>query len=258
MSDPNWFTSFDDLQIAYDDTGPGSAAGLPPVLLHHGFAANAYLNWVAPGVVNTLTASGRRVVLLDARGHGRSDKPHDPRYYGENNMARDVSTLIDTIGADTVDIVGYSMGAIVSLVVGTQEPRVRRLVIGGIGGGVVERGGVDTRRLDPEAISKAFLADEAPANPIVARFRAFAESTGADLKALAAQAASIRQEKISFERIIAPTLVLVGREDELGAHPEVLAAAIPGAELRLIDGDHLGAVADPQFAPTIVEFVNRP
>jgi len=92
---------------------------------------------------------------------------------------------------------------------------------------------------------------------VVARFRTFAESTGADLKALAAQAASVRQQKIPFERITAPALVLVGRNDDLGTRPEVLAEAIPRAELQIIDGDHLSAVGNPAFAPAIVEFVNR-
>ncbi|HWS31258.1 MAG TPA: alpha/beta fold hydrolase [Actinoplanes sp.] len=64
--------------------------GQPPVLLHHGFIASGHTNWVLPGVVDALTATGRRVVAIDARGHGRSGKPHDPAFYGESRMARDV------------------------------------------------------------------------------------------------------------------------------------------------------------------------
>ncbi len=256
----NTFTSFDELEIAFDDHAPtGEALDLGPVILHHGFAASALLNWDAPGVTKALTDSGRRVVAIDARGHGRSGKPHDPSYYGESKMARDVSTLIDTLGVESVDLVGYSMGAIVSLLVGSHERRIRRLVIGGIGAGVVERGGVDTRALHPTALADAMRTkDPSTITDSGARqFRHFAESTGADLLALAAQVSAIHRERIALEDITAPALVLAGRDDALATRPEVLAGAIPGAELRVIDGDHLGAVAVPAFASAIVEFVNR-
>ena len=104
MSDPLWFTSSDGLRIAYDDEG--SDTSRPPVVLHHGFAASGVLNWVAPGVVAALVGAGRRVVNVDARGHGRSDKPHDPSFYGEAKMADDVVTLIDTLGVDEIDLLG--------------------------------------------------------------------------------------------------------------------------------------------------------
>ena len=256
MSDPLWFTSSDGLQIAFDEWGSDSSR--PPVVLHHGFAANSFLNWVAPGVVDALTTSGRRVVALDARGHGRSDSPHDPSFYGEVIMAADVSTLIDTLGVDEIDLVGYSMGAIVSLIAASHEPRIRRLIIGGVGAGVVERGGVDTRAISSDALRAALIADDPSTitNRVAAGFRTFADSTGADRWALAAQAASVHRESIDLERITAPTLLLVGRDDALAVRPQVLAGAIPGAELLIIDGDHLGAVGVPAFATAIVDFIN--
>ena len=256
LVDPLWFKSSDGLRIAYDDVG--SDTSRPPVVLHHGFAANGFLNWVAPGVVGALVASGRRVVNIDARGHGRSDKPHDPSFYGEAKMALDVSTLIDTLGVDEVDLVGYSMGAIVALIVGSQEPRVRRMVVGGIGAGAVERGGVDTRALDPHLLQEAMRAIDPSTitDPGARQFRAFADSTGADRLALAAQVASVHRRPIALEQITAPTLVLAGRDDQLAVRPQILASAIPRAELLVIDGDHLGAVSVPAFAPAIVDFVN--
>src|SRR5690606_41731928 len=91
------------------------------------------------------TAAGRRVVTIDARGHGASSKPHDPLFYGEEKMAADVRTLLDLLGEPSYDLVGYSMGAIVSALVASQEPRIRLLVIGRYDAAVVELGGVDTR-----------------------------------------------------------------------------------------------------------------
>ncbi len=224
-------------------------------MLHHGFAVDALLNWVFPGVVAALVADGRRVLAPDARGHGRSEAPHDPQRYGEATMAADLRALLDLIGADEVDLVGYSMGAIVSLLVATQDRRVRRLAIGGVGAGVVELGGVDTRAIASEAIIAALRAED-PAtvdNPRALAFRQLADATGADRLALAAQASRRHHEPIALARITAPTLVLAGDADPLAVRPEVLAAAIAGARLERLSGDHLAAVGDSRFAPLIVE-----
>jgi pimeloyl-ACP methyl ester carboxylesterase len=103
--------------------------------------ADANLNWVGPSVVAALEAAGRSVVAPDARGHGASGKPHDPAAYGEGAMARDLGTLVDVIGADAVDLAGYSMGAVVALLAATTDARIRRLVVGGVGCGIVEVAG---------------------------------------------------------------------------------------------------------------------
>ena len=101
------FTASDGTGIAYRQHGDDSP--LPPVILHHGFASSATNNWIVPGVVAALVAAGRRVVTLDARGHGDSDKPHDPARYGEERMARDLGELLDHLGAPAADLAGYSI-----------------------------------------------------------------------------------------------------------------------------------------------------
>lgn len=249
------FTADDGIEIVYDEWGTPSDQ--PPVLLHHGFVADANLNWVMPGVVAALVAAGRHVVAPDARGHGRSGKPHDPARYGEARMARDLRSLMDVVGAAELDLVGYSMGAIVSLITATDEPRVRRLAVGGVGAGVVELGGVDTRVLDNAKLVPALLADD-PASitdPESAGFRAFADMIGADRRALAAQAQVVHAEPIALDRIAVPTLVLAGDTDPLAARPEVLADAIAGARLEVVSGDHTGALGDPRFVASLVEFL---
>lgn len=249
------FTSADQLTIVYDEWGDAGAT--PPVVLHHGFVADANLNWVLPGIVDALVADGRRVVALDARGHGRSDAPHDASYYGEANMARDVSTLLDVLGAVEVDLVGYSMGAVVSLLVATREPRVRRLVVGGVGSGILDCGGVDRRALDNVALAAALRADDPSTVPdaAAAGFRAFVDAVGADRLALAAHADVVHRDPIPLDRITAPTLVLAGVDDDLAAQPERLAAAIPGAVLTTVPGDHLGAVAAPELVAALRSFL---
>ncbi len=249
------FKSWDDIEIAYQEWGERTR--LPPVVLHHGFVADANANWVATGVLDALLAAGRRVIAPDARGHGSSEKPHDPARYGEQRMARDLTILLETCGESRVDLVGYSMGAVVSLIFASEDQRVRRLVVGGVGSGVIECGGVDRRAVPNDAIIHA-LSVEDPATiqvPQAAAFRKLADALGADRKALVAQATSIYRGEIALDRISAPTLILAGDADPLAIRPAVLCEAIPGATLRILSGDHIGAIADPRFLQAIVEFL---
>lgn len=235
----------------------GAPGDRPPVVLQHGFAADSLRNWRDSGVVAALLAEGREVVAVDARGHGASDKPHDPARYGERAMAGDLASVADALGLETFDLAGYSMGAIVSLVLAGTDPRVRRLVVGGIGAGVVERGGLDTRAVRTTALVAALEADD-PASvtdPTAAAFRAFADLTGADRLALAAHARVVHAEPLPLEQIAAPTLVIAGDADPLAARPQVLAGAIRGARLVTVAGDHLGAVRTPSFTAALVGFL---
>jgi pimeloyl-ACP methyl ester carboxylesterase len=250
------FQATDGVDIYWEQWDGNS--GLPPVLLHHGFIANGLTNWVLPGIVDALTATGRRVITVDARGHGRSGKPHDPSFYGETRMAQDVSTLLDLLEIEQVDVAGYSMGAVVALVLATSDPRLRRLVIGGVGSAVVELGGVDTRVIPAEAFREAFHTEDPSTitHPAAAGFRAFVDAVGGDRAALAAQAAAIHAAPLPLDSIAIPTLLITGRDDVLAARPELLAKAIPDARLAVIDGDHLGAVRVPAFTEELVTFLN--
>ncbi|MCK2218824.1 alpha/beta fold hydrolase [Actinomadura sp. ATCC 31491] len=250
------FTADDGVPIAYELWERDSA--LPLVLLHHGFAADGRVDWEAPGTVDTLTAAGRRVATIDARGHGRSGKPRDPARYGEARMSRDVRALADLLGEPAYDLAGYSMGAVVALLTAAHDRRVRRLVVGGVGAAVVELGGVDTRVLGPHTLRDALRADDPAAvtHPAAAAFRAFVDAVGGDRAALAAQAAAVHDRPIPLDAVTAPALVLAGDRDELAARPEVLAGAIPGARLRLVPGDHGGALRDPAFVKELVAFLN--
>ncbi|MBB2902485.1 pimeloyl-ACP methyl ester carboxylesterase [Kineococcus radiotolerans] len=228
-----------------------------PVVLHHGFSASASLEWPRSGVPRALRAAGRRVLAPDARGHGESEAPHDPARYGEARMAADVVEVLDALGVDDVDLVGYSMGAVVSaLVASTRPARVHRLVLAGVGAGVVELGGVDTRVLPAAALAAALRArDPGDLDPVVRGFREFAEGTGNDLLALAAQADAVHDRPLDLAAVTAPTLVLAGDADPLARRPEVLAAAVPGARSQLVRGDHGAALTDPGFAAAVAAFL---
>jgi pimeloyl-ACP methyl ester carboxylesterase len=249
------FTSFDGLQLSYT-VWEGDGRLRRPVLLQHGFAADAQANWVGPGVVEALLDAGFTVVALDARGHGGSEKPHDESRYGEETMARDISALLDELGYDEVSLAGYSLGAIVALTVAANDKRVRCLATGGVGSGVVDFGGVDVRVVSPEQVAAGLLAkDRADVPAAVLPFRRLVRRTGGDVEALAAVLrASQQQTRIDLTAITVPTLVLAGESDQLAAEPERLAAAIAGARLVRVPGDHMTAVADPAFVAALAGF----
>ena len=247
------FLSHDGTEIAYDVVGSG-----PPVLLHHGFAADARANWVQPGIVDAISASGRRVITLDARGHGRSGKPHDPSAYDGLAMVHDVQRLLDHLSLDSIDMIGYSMGSLVTASLLVNEPRVRSGVLGGVGARLLLPSASGRAPMPFEAIAEALEVDDpAMAKGAAARaFRAFADSTGADRLALAAIQRSRRAPLPDLPAVKVPVLVIAGDADDLIGDPSKLAAAIPDARVEVVSGDHLTAVFDPRFAQALVTFLD--
>ncbi|MET8994932.1 alpha/beta fold hydrolase [Amycolatopsis sp. Hca4] len=251
------FASFDGLRLHYT-VWEGDGAHRP-VLLQHGFAADTNANWISTGVVAALRSAGFTVISLDARGHGRSEKPHDESCYAEDAMARDVSALLDELGLDEVSMVGYSMGAIIALTATAADKRIRCLATGGVGSGIVDFGGVDLRVVKPAEIASALLAeDPSTVPPSGVPFRLLADAVGGDRQALAAVALASREGRMNLSAIGVPTLVLAGEQDQLAAEPERLAAAIAGARLVRIPGDHMTAVMSPAFAEALVSFLAAP
>jgi pimeloyl-ACP methyl ester carboxylesterase len=115
------------VEIRYTVQGEG-----PPVVLVHGFTASIETNWAAPGIIAALTPDFK-VVAIDARGHGKSGKPHQPEAYGPR-MAEDVIRLMDHLGILKARLAGYSMGGGIALQLETTVPdRFDAVVLGGAG-----------------------------------------------------------------------------------------------------------------------------
>jgi pimeloyl-ACP methyl ester carboxylesterase len=251
------FHSPDGVEIAYYRWGP--AAGRP-LVLHHGFISNTQHSWEERGVVATLVSAGHHVVALDARGHGRSGKPHDPGRYGETAMAGDLSALLDILGAPEVDVAGYSMGAVVALIAAARDRRIARLAIGGVGPATVTELADDDRHAKRcRVLADALRADDPSTITGVGarRFRTFADYVGGDRLALAAQAEALHCEPVPVGLVTVPTLVLAGDADPIAARAQELAAAMPRATLKMLPGDHLGVPASAAFAVALVEFFRR-
>ncbi len=236
--------------IHYEDRGTGA-----PVVLVHGFASNIKGNWGDTGWLDFLSAN-YRVLAIDCRGHGQSAKPHEAEAYGAANLAGDVIRLLDCHGIRRALLMGYSMGAWISLYVATSYPeRLRAVVLGGIGGG--PGGMADRERRD--AIVKALLAEriEDVTAPMPRQFRQFAEANRNDLKAMAACMKGDRPalDPAVLGAIRLPVMVVIGTRDELVGGGSPLADAIPGAELVKLEGrDHLNAPGDKLYKEAVARF----
>ena len=240
------------VEMAYLDEGAGE-----PIVLVHGFASTKEVNWVAPGWVSTLTRAGRRVIALDNRGHGQSSKLYDPAAYHSASMAVDVAALLDHLDIERADVMGYSMGARIAAYLTVNSPaRVRALILGGLGIRLVDGVGLPETIADAlEARSLANVSD-----PTGRVFRAFAEQTKSDLKALAACMRGSRQtlSRTQVAGIAKPALVAVGSKDNVAGSAQALAALIPGARaLDIPDRDHMQAVGDKAYKTGVLDFLNQ-
>jgi len=250
------FSSFrnDGLDLAYFDDGDPAGE---PILLIHGFASSANVNWVYPGWLRTLGDAGYRVIAIDNRGHGASAKPHDPEAYHPTSMAGDAVALLTHLGIADAHVMGYSMGARISAFLAIEHPdRVRSLVFGGLGIGMCDGVG------DWDPIADALLA---PSLDDVTHergrmFRAFADQTKSDRLALAACIRTSRDlvSRQDIARVDIPTLIGVGTKDDIAGSPHELAELMPRAlALDIPNRDHMLAVGDRVFKKAALDFYSE-
>jgi pimeloyl-ACP methyl ester carboxylesterase len=241
----------DNVKIAFIDTeGEGE-----PILLIHGFASNHSVNWVNTLWTKTLTASGRRVIALDNRGHGQSQKLYEPAAYDPVLMAKDAENLLDHLGIEKADIMGYSMGGRIAAHFALHAPhKTRSLLIGGLGDRLVQGS------LLPQGIAEAM---EAPSldiltDPMQRMFRAFADMTGSDRMALASCIRGARRtlSPLDVARITAPTLISVGTQDAVSGSARGLAVLMKNvAVLDIPDKDHNMAVGAKAHKEGVLAFL---
>lgn len=241
----------DIVDIAYEVTGEG-----PPVLLIHGFASNARVNWIDTGWVKELTGAGYQTITFDNRGHGESGKLYDPVAYPAPEMAEDARRLLDHLGLSQVRVMGYSMGARIAAFLTLNHPeRVTAAVFSGLAENMIRGvGGAEPIAAALEAASADSIAD-----PSAKVFRVFAEQTKGDLRALAACMRSGRQKITPAElaQIQVPVLVVAGDMDDIAGKVDPLVAAIPGARgVTLARRNHMNAVGDRQHKEEVINFLN--
>ncbi len=216
----------DGVKIHYTVQGRGE-----PVILIHGLFANGLLNWGLAGIPAAL-AERARVIVIDCRGHGLSDKPSGEQAYGIK-MVEDVGRLMDHLDLKSAHLIGYSMGAMISLKFASLHPeRVRSATLGGAGW--FEDGAVFQRLAGGDRRAKTF-------SPLLAGFAEFA----------------VPSETMKELRV--PIEIIVGDRDparQLGVEP--LLKLRPDLRVNLItDADHLSCVLKPQFKTEIGAALER-
>jgi pimeloyl-ACP methyl ester carboxylesterase len=239
------------VEIAYLDEGEGE-----PILLVHGFASTKNVNWVYPAWVSELRKAGRRVIALDNRGHGDSAKLYDSEAYHIPAMASDVTALMDHLDIARADIMGYSLGGRMTAWLAFRAPqRLRSAIFGGIGIGLIEGGGPG------ENVAAALEASslEEVSDPVGRTFRAFADQTRADRRALAACMRGSRRLMTSAEAaaITVPVLIAVGTADEIAGSAQALGKIVPGSQvLDIPNRDHMRAVGDKVYKAGVLKFLS--
>src|SRR6059058_6115784 len=240
------------VEMAYRDEGEGD-----PIVLVHGFASSKNVNWVYPTWVSDLRKDGRRVIALDNRGHGDSEKLYDSADYEIAIMAGDVIALLDHLQIERADIMGYSLGSRMTAILAREQPqRLRSAILGGIGIGLIEGGGPG------ENVAEALEADSLDdvTDPVGRTFRAFADQTRSDRLPPAPPPRGARRLMTREEAaaISLPVLIAVGTKDEIAGSAEALGKIIPGSEvLNIPNRDHMRAVGDKIYKEGVLDFLSR-
>jgi pimeloyl-ACP methyl ester carboxylesterase len=247
----NTFTASDGVKIHYLTLG--DEHGGSPVLLIHGYTGTAHGNWFANGIAERL-AQKHRVIAIDCRGHGKSEKPHDPAKYGPQ-MVEDVIELMDHLKIDKAHIHGYSMGGfIVTQLLAKHPERFITASYGGAGVPEIEekfRAEVpeDKKGTDPE---EAEAMKTLGANPDRDNEALAAVRKGWDL-GLAG--------KIDLTKITIPVLAINGELDQPHAKTHRMQRELPDFRAVVLPGkSHLTAIMagymPPEYVDSLVEFID--
>lgn len=244
------FTASDGVKIHYLEMGQGS-----PVVLIHGYTGTAHGNWFLNGIADAL-AKKHHVIAIDCRGHGKSEKPHDPAKYGPQ-MAKDVFELMDHLKIEKAHVHGYSMGGfIVSQLLASHPERFITASYGG--SGVPE---VDEERI------KQVPADKPGPDPQEAEAtKTLGTNPDRDNEALAA----VRQYPwepnergaIDLKTITIPVLAINGEFDRPNAKTHRMQRELPNFQAVVLPGkSHLTAIMagyiPPLYVDSLVEFINQ-
>lgn len=255
----------DGVKISYSVEGEGE-----PVVLIHGFGANRQMQWGVPGVIGAL-AKDFQVIALDNRGHGRSDKPHDPEKYGVE-MVNDVVRLLDHLKIEKAHVVGYSMGGFITgKLIETHPQRVLSATIGGAGWSEPDDPNLEfldelAESLDKEGDIGPLIVHLTPAGqpqPSPEQIKAINQMLAftSDFKALAAVIRGTRGLAVpeeSLKRNQTPTLALIGEIDPLKRGVDAMQERMANLEVVVIDdADHMNAFARPEFIDNLTRFLTE-
>lgn len=243
------------VRLHYELNGPEDGT---PIVLVHGYCSDYQLNWVGSRWQETLVNHGFVVAGLDCRGHGHSDKPHDPQAYDRSTMAADVARLLDHLGVAQADYLGYSMGGRIGLQMLVEQPgRVRQAVLGGVGDWAWRQ-----RPDGAELTARRMRGDESVTEPVALTFYEFARARPInDLEALANCILGPQRELSEDElrAVTTPVLICTGDQDVMARGGDRLAQRLGSGRHYSIEGrNHMNAVPARVFKEAAIEFLTSP
>ena len=244
QADSGYFKSFDGTKIYYETRGNGEA-----VLLVHGFIVNGQ-SWKKAALYKDLIDAGYRVIILDQRGNGRSDKPDDEQAYANDAEAKDIMGLMTALKIDSYNEVGYSRGSIITARLLVLDKRVKRAVMGGMG--------LDfTNPNWPRRILfyHALRGDDVPELKNMVKY---VQESGLDQRALSfLQKYQPSTPKSDLMKVQQPVLVICGTEDSDNGSAEELSKAFPHATYATVPGNHGAASVNKEFSNAVLLFLKK-
>jgi pimeloyl-ACP methyl ester carboxylesterase len=238
------FTSFDGVKIYYEVKGNGK-----PIVLVHGFVVNGE-SWKKTALYNDLVSQGYKVITMDLRGNGKSDKPHDSTAYANDAEAKDIMGLLTMLGITKYDVVGYSRGSIITARLLVLDKRISKAVMGGIG--------IDFT--NPEWPRRVMFAKALSGEPIkeLEGLVKRVQELGLDQQALACmQKEQPSTSKQELNAIKQPVLIICGDKDSDNGSSLELVKIIPHAVHENVPGDHGGASGTKEFSEKVIAFISK-
>ena len=238
------------VRIHYEVEGSG-----PPLVLQHGLT-DSIGGWRQFGYIDALKGD-YRLILIDARGHGASDKPHDPAAYAMSLRASDVVAVLDEIGVERVHYLGYSMGGRIGFDTAKLAlERLRSLLIGGSHPYAVDGQVVHAPQFR-DGMESFLERQPLPDHVLTPSFRT--RMLANDAEALIA--ASVYRPGLEgiLPSLEVPCLAYVGEEDPARAQVEEWVKLVPGAALVVLPGlDHwAGMYRSDVVLPHLQAFLKR-
>jgi pimeloyl-ACP methyl ester carboxylesterase len=240
----------DGVSIGYEDLGRGE----PLVLLHGLTECREY--WHEAGYVERFRRLGRRLILVDCRGHGLSGKPHDPTAYSGRNRAADIVAVLDHAGIRRAAFMGHSMGGVIALATAAYHPdRVSALIVNGAHPFAEDLTLFRSALKDNFEAWLTFLKQLAPdlSQEACRRIRA---------NDLAAIQASLAKDSPDFSAAVTglgiPVLAISGMLDPRSEFIRKFAELAGGEFLPLAGENHVMAFLDVEtIVPAVDEFLGR-
>ncbi len=237
-----YFTSFDNTKIYYEVNGTGQ-----PVLLIHGFT-NTSENWKKAPVYQNLIKGGFKVIIVDLRGNGKSDKPHTPEAYANDAEAKDLKALLKHLKIKKYAAVGYSRGSIIAARLLVLDKNSQKIVLGGMGADFT----------NPEWPRRILFYRALSGEP-VPELEGFIKSIpqrGLDQVALAyQQKGQPSTAPAALSKVKKPVLVISGDIDQDNGSAEELAKLIPKATVVRVPGDHNNTMRSVAFSDAVLNFL---